>query len=98
MWYAGAMPKPPLLKLSDIAPGQHADFFALLAEKTPRATRDGKPFYAVRFRDPRRSVGVAVWADSPHFDDCKQHWLPWTPHPPESPPNETVALSTNHFG
>jgi len=70
------MPKPPPVKLSALEPGQHADFFAQLVEKTPRTTRDGKPFFAVRFRDPRRSVGVAVWADSPHFDDCKQHWQP----------------------
>ena len=68
------MPKP--VKLSALEPGQHADFFALLAEKTPRATRDGKPFYVVRLRDARRTVGVTVWADSPHFDDCKQHWQP----------------------
>ncbi|MFO0796316.1 MAG: HD domain-containing protein [Gemmataceae bacterium] len=69
------MPKP-LAKLSALEPGQHADFFARLAEKTPRATRDGKPFYVVRLRDPRRSVGVTVWADSPHFDECKEHWQP----------------------
>ncbi len=68
------MPKP--VKLSALEPGQHADFFAQLAEKTPRATRDGKPFYVARFRDARRTVGVVVWADSPHFDDCKQHWQP----------------------
>ena len=72
------MPKPPLLKLSDLGPGQHADVFAQLAEKTPRTTRDGKPFYACRFRDPRRTVSVVVWADSPLFEACQKEWQPGT--------------------
>lgn len=70
------MPKPPLLKLSALAPGQHADFFAQLTEKTPRTTRDGKSFFSCKFRDPRRTVSVAVWSDGPHYDDCQTHWQP----------------------
>jgi hypothetical protein len=38
-----ARSKPPLLRLSELTPGQTADFFALLADKTKGATRDGKP-------------------------------------------------------
>ena len=72
------MAKHPLRKLSELEPGAHADFFAQLAEKTPRTTRDGKPFYTCKFRDPRRTVAVVVWADSPAFEDCKQHWQPGT--------------------
>src|SRR5438094_6106656 len=68
--------KPPLLKLSDLQPGQYADFFAQLAEKTRGSTRDNKPFYTCRFRDPRRTVSVPVWADSPFFEDCQAHWQP----------------------
>lgn len=70
------MPRPPLPKLSDLEPGRHADFFARLAEKTPRTTRDGKPFFTCRFRDARRSVAVAVWADAPFFEDCRDRWQP----------------------
>ncbi|HJZ58267.1 MAG TPA: HD domain-containing protein [Gemmataceae bacterium] len=69
--------KPPLLKLSELQSGQSADFFAQLAEKTRNSTRDGKPFYSCRFRDAHRTVSaVPIWADSPHFEDCQDHWQP----------------------
>ena len=58
------MRKPPIVKLSEMQPGQFADCFAQLAEKTRGSTRDGKPFYTCRFRDPRRTASVMVWADS----------------------------------
>lgn len=70
------MPRHPLRKLSDLDPGDAADFFAQLADKTPRTTRDGKPFYSLKFRDARRTVAVVVWADSPTFEECQKHWLP----------------------
>jgi 3'-5' exoribonuclease len=66
--------KPPLVKLSELQPGQYADFFAQLAEKTPRSTRDGKPFYTCRFRDPNRTAGVMIWADSPQYEECQTQW------------------------
>ena len=47
--------KPSLIRLSELAPGKLADFFALLSERSKRETRDGKPFYSCRFRDSRRS-------------------------------------------
>ena len=67
-------PKPTLAPLSELTPGQFADCFALLAERSKGVTRDGKPFYTCRFRDARRSAAVMVWADGPHFDDCEKHW------------------------
>jgi 3'-5' exoribonuclease len=69
-----ARPKPPLLRLSELTPGQTADFFALLADKIKGATRDGKPFYTCRFRDARRTVTLMVWADSPTFEECQTEW------------------------
>ncbi|MBY0513419.1 MAG: HD domain-containing protein [Gemmataceae bacterium] len=66
--------KPPLVKLSELQPGQHADFFAQLAEKSHRSTRDGKPFYSCRFRDPHRTVGFVVWVDSPQYEECQAQW------------------------
>jgi 3'-5' exoribonuclease len=69
-----ARTKPPLLRLSELTPGQTADFFALLADKVKGATRDGKPFYTCRFRDARRTVTLMVWADSPTFEACEREW------------------------
>ena len=60
--------------LRELHPGEQADFFALLAERERRATRDGKPFYMLRFRDRQRSASVPVWADSPLFGPCEEQW------------------------
>lgn len=68
--------KLPLVRLHEMHPGQYADVFAQLAEKAHKTTRDGKPFYACKFRDRRRTAGVMVWADSPQFDDCQKLWQP----------------------
>lgn len=69
-----ARSKPPVVRLSELTPGQIADFFALLAERTKGATRDGKPFYSCRFRDPRRSVTFMVWSDAPWYEPCEREW------------------------
>src|SRR6266404_2306047 len=68
--------KPPLVRLSDLAPGQVGDFFALLAERTRGATRDSKPFYTCRFRDARRTVSCMVWSDGSWFENCDKEWQP----------------------
>jgi 3'-5' exoribonuclease len=57
-----------------LTPGQYADFFALLAERSKGATREGKPYYTCRFRDRRRTVTVMVWADGPWFEVCERDW------------------------
>jgi 3'-5' exoribonuclease len=66
--------KPPILRLSELQPGQYADFFALLSERTKGATREGKPFFTCRFRDGRRTVSYMVWADSEFFEACRDEW------------------------
>ncbi len=66
--------KPPLVKLGDMQPGQVADCFAQLAEKHRKSTQAGKPFYSCRFRDPRRTATVMVWADGGFFEDCQTEW------------------------
>lgn len=66
--------KPPLVKLSEMQPGQYADCFAQLTEKKPGTTQTGKPFYTARFRDPRRTATVMVWADGGLFEECQSHW------------------------
>jgi len=61
-------------RLHELVQGQNADFFALLTERKPGATRDGKPFYNCRFKDGRRTVSTAIWADSKQYDDCSKNW------------------------
>ena len=67
-------PKPTPVRLSELTPGQHADFFALLAEKTKGLTREGKPYFACRFRDARRAVSYMAWEDGPWYKACEAEW------------------------
>jgi 3'-5' exoribonuclease len=67
--------KPAPVPLHELVPGQLADFFAVLAERTRGATREGKPFFTCRFRDLRRTVTFMVWADGGWFEDCER-WQP----------------------
>jgi 3'-5' exoribonuclease len=69
-------PKPAVVPLHQLRPGQPADFFALLSEKVRGTTRDGKPYYTCRFRDLRRTAEAKVWADSPLFSECEADWQP----------------------
>jgi 3'-5' exoribonuclease len=70
-----ARSKPPVVRLCELTPGQHADFFALLADKARNQTRgEGKPFYLCRFRDNRRTVSFAAWSDSPWFAAAENEW------------------------
>jgi 3'-5' exoribonuclease len=66
--------KLPLLKLGEFQEGQLGDCFAQLAAKGRGSTRDGKPYYSCRFRDPLREVTVMVWSDSGLFAECQDHW------------------------
>jgi 3'-5' exoribonuclease len=67
-------PKPPVLRLGELTPGQSGDFFALLAERAKGATREGKAYYACRFRDPQRTATFMVWADGGWFEVCERDW------------------------
>jgi 3'-5' exoribonuclease len=66
--------KPPLIRLSELAPGQLGDFFALLFERTRSARKDGKPYYTCRFRDNARTVTFMVWSDGPWYEVCEKDW------------------------
>lgn len=69
-----ARSKPLQARLSDLTPGQYADFFVLLEARTKSQTRDGKPYYSCRFRDARRSVTYMVWADGQWYEACERDW------------------------
>lgn len=66
--------KPPLVRLCELDPGQFADFFVLLSERTKSATREGKPYYTCRFRDAARTVAFMVWSDGGWYKACEQDW------------------------
>src|SRR5262245_9545912 len=69
-----ARSKPPLLRLSELTPGQHADCFVLLAERVRNATREGKPYFACRFRDAQRVASCMIWQDGGWFEACETSW------------------------
>ena len=69
-------PRPTLERLCDLTPGQYADCFALLAHKFKGVTREGKAYYACRFRDNRRTVAFMAWGDGPWFGPCENDWQP----------------------
>ncbi|MFO0810154.1 MAG: HD domain-containing protein [Gemmataceae bacterium] len=66
--------KPTPAALGDLEPGQYADFFALLSERTKGTTGEGKPYYRCRFRDARRAAVFMVWADGGYFEECEASW------------------------
>jgi 3'-5' exoribonuclease len=68
--------KPILRRLSELQAGQIADFFAILVERKQGATRDGRPYYACRFRDLRRTAAYMAWADVEHFEKFDKEWRP----------------------
>lgn len=65
---------PQVVALHEMKAGQKGDFFALLAERSKGATRDGKPYYQCRFRDKQRTAAFMVWADSQWYQTCEQDW------------------------
>lgn len=65
-----------VVTLCEMVHGQECDLFALLTVKELLATRDGKPYHRVGFRDARREVSFPIWQDSPWAEDCKQTWSP----------------------
>jgi 3'-5' exoribonuclease len=69
-----ARSKLPVVRLSELTPGQVADFFCLLSERSKGMTREGKPYYTCRFQDARRSAGLKVWAESTWFEACERDW------------------------
>src|SRR5688572_25375135 len=60
--------------LCELADGQEADTFALLSGKSEQATKEGKPYWRVTFRDARREVTFPIWNNSPHYDACGTQW------------------------
>lgn len=69
-----ARAKPTLVRLSDMKPGQLADFFAVLAERTRGSTREGKPYFSCRFRDKQRQVSCMLWSDTSWYQTCDSDW------------------------
>src|SRR5262249_17829612 len=69
-----SQPMPSVTRLSDLAPGDRGDFFALLVERKPGHTQKGKPYFHCRFRDARRTVSFMVWSDDKWYEPCDSSW------------------------
>ena len=67
-------PKPVVVRLSEMKPGDAGVFFAQLVERTKGQTREAKPYYACKFRDLGRSATAMVWADGPFYEACDTSW------------------------
>jgi 3'-5' exoribonuclease len=65
---------PSIVPLSQMAEGQEADTFILLARKEELKTREGKAYWRVTFRDVNREVTFPIWNDSPLADPCRSNW------------------------
>jgi MFS transporter, Spinster family, sphingosine-1-phosphate transporter len=64
----------PIVGMNDLTPGQAADFFALLADKTRGMTPEGKAYYLCHFRDARHLVAFTAWQDGQWFEACQNDW------------------------
>ena len=60
-----------IVPLHELEPNYEADVFALLAEKEPTKTKEGKPFFWVTFRDDKRSVRFPIWSDTSVYKEMK---------------------------
>jgi 3'-5' exoribonuclease len=66
--------KKTILKLHELTPKAHGDFFALLSERNRGTTRENKPYFVCRFRDGHRTATAMIWKDSDWFDRCEKEW------------------------
>ena len=66
----------PILRLSELLPGQEADVFVLMTAKEQLTTRDGKPYFRVGFRDADREVAFPIWDNAPWAAECRDRWQP----------------------
>lgn len=57
-----------------MANGQEGDIFELMSAKEELATRDGKLYFRVAFRDARREVSFPLCQDSPWADVLQQQF------------------------
>jgi len=60
-----------IVPLHELEPNQEADVFALLAEKEPAKTKEGKPYLWVAFCDAHRKVKFPVWSDTALHKEIK---------------------------
>ncbi len=63
-----------ILPLAELIHGQEADFYALLSAKEELATKDGKPYFRVTFRDAGREVSFPIWGDTTWATVCREKW------------------------
>lgn len=59
-----------LMRLSDLADGQEAECFALLAEKTRGVSKRSEVYYKCYFRDRDSRLEAPIWASNPLIKDA----------------------------
>jgi 3'-5' exoribonuclease len=69
-------PKVPVFKLHELPFNKRADTFALISERRPGKTREGKPFLAFTLKDLRRTVSTVIWGDGELYPICDRDWVP----------------------
>ena len=62
--------------LSQLTTTEASDCYVQLVEKERRVTKEGKPFYKVRFRDRNNTANAVLWSDSALYNDCERFWRP----------------------
>ncbi|MGL4419046.1 MAG: 3'-5' exoribonuclease YhaM family protein [Gemmataceae bacterium] len=65
---------PPVVPLHQMSVRQLADTFAQLAEKNLHKTRDGKPFFNLKWKNRYRTVSMVIWADAEQYRVCESDW------------------------
>ncbi len=62
------------IPLSELPYHTEGIFFALLTERRPGKTRDGKLYFSCRLRDRLRQASFMVWENSPQYELCRDSW------------------------
>ncbi|MDR3234745.1 MAG: HD domain-containing protein [Planctomycetaceae bacterium] len=65
------MPDRIAVPLYMLTPNQEADFFALLAQKEHRKTKDGKPYLKIAVQDQKRELKFPVWSGTAIYQEIK---------------------------
>src|SRR4051794_9243624 len=59
-----------VIRLSDLADGQEAEFFAALVKKEPGTDKHGNRFVKCHFRDKRATRIAPLWSSDPLLPFC----------------------------
>jgi 3'-5' exoribonuclease len=67
--------KVPVVPLHEFPLGKRADTFALIAERRPAKTREGKPYLVFTLKSLRRTVSAVIWSDADFYPLADRDWV-----------------------